>query len=707
MATIKITDLPSSSGLQSNTLNDIFVGVNLSLPRTEKYTAKQIAEGLYVDNPLNVGGAPLVLRNTLGQFIGANPQYTQLNVQNFDPSGTTDFVATGDIGNDDTGFCNFGMAGGVWSKAGQNSILPYDGYLHIVGPTVGATTRSANLVLSAGSVGSNVVINAGGRDKSNTVAVFSSNTITLVNSTRLVFPDGTIQTSASVNVNSAIQTLNTDIQTANAFLQANDYLTLGVAQAYTDTANVYNTTLRDQANTFLQSNDSITLNSSRIYTDGTNNWIQNWIAGGGAPVVSQAQFNSAVGALNANDFTTLTVAQGYTDSVNANVSVALTDIRTSIQTTNTWNTNYTNDANTYLQALFVAEVGIQQNYTDTANLYNQGLISTVNAYSYGSNTFNQVYTDTANTWNKNYTDEQVFSVGNSNTFNQLYTDTANVYLQGLIDTANLYNTQYTDSTNTYVMGLINTVNVYAYQANTAGYQFTTDSVNQANNWNKNYTDTANNYATFVIGVVAGDLYAANNFLQANDYLTWTTAQAYTDTANNYANTTYLKYANTNVVFAGNVTVPGTLTTNTSSLICVAGLPAANTVANGADFRVPLVAQYDPNGWWNSTANTLTPTVAGWYQVNAQVWWSQADGTGTGQMNAQVRKNGSTVVISQDVVNYTTGRTLPIGTIVYMNGTTDALDLSAYTSNTGGQALATGNITDGRSSGTFLQIHFIR
>ncbi len=104
-----------------------------------------------------------------------------------------------------------------------------------------------------------------------------------------------------------------------------------------------------------------------------------------------------------------------------------------------------------------------------------------------------------------------------------------------------------------------------------------------------------------------------------------------------------------------------------------------TIPNGTDTVVTLVDDFDPQGWWAS--NKFQPTIAGYYSMTAQIWW----GAGTisnNQTNLQLRKNGSfQLAIAQTPVNSSTvGEFLTISTIAYFNGSTDYVEVTAYTSN---------------------------
>ena len=122
-----------------------------------------------------------------------------------------------------------------------------------------------------------------------------------------------------------------------------------------------------------------------------------------------------------------------------------------------------------------------------------------------------------------------------------------------------------------------------------------------------------------------------------------------------------------------------------------------TVTANADQLIPFVVDFDPQGWWNATSKRLTPTVAGYYLVDFQVWWGVGASGSTGQNNIQARKNGNTFFIDQVTINSNNGYTLSGTKAVYMNGSTDYLDFTAYTSNTTSQIIQYGGNANGQGS----------
>lgn len=146
-------------------------------------------------------------------------------------------------------------------------------------------------------------------------------------------------------------------------------------------------------------------------------------------------------------------------------------------------------------------------------------------------------------------------------------------------------------------------------------------------------------------------------------------------------------------FAG-ITVTGTTFTNQLNVSGVAtitgNLNAAGnyyvklgrltdqTVTTGVDTLIGFTATSDSNGWYSGITTRTTPTVAGTYRVDAMINW-QAGTVTNNQSNIQLRKNGTTVALHQvGVTTFSYSQT--VCGIVTMNGTTDYIDFTVYTSN---------------------------
>ena len=121
--------------------------------------------------------------------------------------------------------------------------------------------------------------------------------------------------------------------------------------------------------------------------------------------------------------------------------------------------------------------------------------------------------------------------------------------------------------------------------------------------------------------------------------------------------------------------------------------SAQTINSNTDTVVTFIDDFDPQGW--ITSNKFQPTIAGYYNIQVSVWWDAGSIT-TNQNNIQIRQNGSTqVAIQQNQILTGAGYGQEIDVIVYFNGTTDYIEVTAYTGNTTSQNI------NGSSSGTWI------
>jgi len=322
MSTIKISQLPALTVLNSNTSNTLFVGVDVPSDTTGKFTATTLAQGLFSNNALVVGQNPILLTNTVAQFSGTDTNYIQVNLQNFSNIGAGDMVITADTGTNSNSYIDLGINNSQWNPViyGQTSQFPYDGYLVVQGP---GSVGQGNLVVGTASVGANLVFAVGGQFQNNIVAVMSANGLVLNTQSYLTFGDGTHQNTAVSNTfvsandaatltaaknyaNSVVSfqsgtlsnTINIVFNQANAaFAEANAAFAAGNTLSGTvaivsGVANIalYNSTSGwNLANTAVQNTATIALSNiipttTNTYTLGsaTNRWGSVWIAGQGA-----------------------------------------------------------------------------------------------------------------------------------------------------------------------------------------------------------------------------------------------------------------------------------------------------------------------------------------------------------------------------------------------------------------------------------------
>lgn len=124
---------------------------------------------------------------------------------------------------------------------------------------------------------------------------------------------------------------------------------------------------------------------------------------------------------------------------------------------------------------------------------------------------------------------------------------------------------------------------------------------------------------------------------------------------------------------------GTVLTDASATIIPNGTPAFSAYSNSTASissstwtKVPVnVEEFDTASCYDSSTNyRFTPTIAGYYQINGQ-----ARGNGTiSRILSAIRKNGSEYKLGSDL---SSGQRSVVSSLVYMNGTTDYVELYIY------------------------------
>ena len=124
------------------------------------------------------------------------------------------------------------------------------------------------------------------------------------------------------------------------------------------------------------------------------------------------------------------------------------------------------------------------------------------------------------------------------------------------------------------------------------------------------------------------------------------------------------------------------------------LSSDQTIAsNTNDVLISFVDDFDPQGWWNATSKQFTTNIAGYYNVALHVWWTAAAAT-TNQYNVQIRKNSNTSAIFQNQTVTGSGSSQGGSRIVYLNGTTDYVDFTAYNGDSSTRSLQWGGAGQG-------------
>jgi hypothetical protein len=214
MSTVKISELPEITHLNTNTDETVLVGVDLLTSETGQITVTTLGEGLYAYQPLKVGENQVLFSNTIGQFSGNSNTFLQINNQNFNANGSSDYVASTSDSDNTNKYIDMGINGSRFNDSVYSSMKPYDGYLYAYGNT--ATSTSGNLVIGTASSFANIVYIVGGTTSSNIVARMSKTALEFSSGYGLKFGDGTTQITAS----------NPAAYSSAAYAQAN--VTVGV-----------------------------------------------------------------------------------------------------------------------------------------------------------------------------------------------------------------------------------------------------------------------------------------------------------------------------------------------------------------------------------------------------------------------------------------------------------------------------------------------
>ena len=240
MSLVKISELPVSTGISSNTANTVFISLDIPTNITGKLTAQGLARGLYSNDILNVGNNSVVFPNVVGQFAGNSNTYIQINLQNFNSNGSSDFVASTSDSDNSNSYIDFGISGKTYNDpVNYGAFKAYDGYVYVYGPS--ATSAQGNLIVGTASTRANIVFMVGGLGTDNIVGRVSNSafdflkplsvtgnlTASNVRTTgSFVFSDGTTQTTAAsgsaLSSQAAFDKANSSFTHANAaFNKAN------------------------------------------------------------------------------------------------------------------------------------------------------------------------------------------------------------------------------------------------------------------------------------------------------------------------------------------------------------------------------------------------------------------------------------------------------------------------------------------------------
>lgn len=120
------------------------------------------------------------------------------------------------------------------------------------------------------------------------------------------------------------------------------------------------------------------------------------------------------------------------------------------------------------------------------------------------------------------------------------------------------------------------------------------------------------------------------------------------------------------------------------------LTSNQTLTANVDTTINYTSNSDPLGW-GATAGTngrIVPNKAGWYEITSRLEFSSGSGNTDAQINHQILVGGNSVAISQvpNIVVAGSGMAVVTTAWVNLNGTTDYITTSCYTTLTGQQAV---------------------
>jgi hypothetical protein len=167
-------------------------------------------------------------------------------------------------------------------------------------------------------------------------------------------------------------------------------------------------------------------------------------------------------------------------------------------------------------------------------------------------------------------------------------------------------------------------------------------------------------------------------------------------------TTIVAVTSTGAAVTGTLSASGVLTATGGITVGATAAPAfsANggtvSASNNTNTKVPFnTEKFDTNSNYDNVTNyRFTPTVAGYYQINATIGYQSS---ATGLVEIDIFKNGSRYFFGTAIANSSTGPQISVSSIVSLNGSTDYIEIYGYQSS--GGAL---NITGYDFSGAMIR-----
>jgi hypothetical protein len=225
MSTVKISQLPFITEINANTEKTLMAGVDLPSGLTGKISMRTLAARLYSNDVLNVGTNPIILENVVAQFTDSSSEYIQINLQNFNGVGSSDFVASANNSNGANNYVDMGINGPGYNDPDYSSMLPYDSYLYSHGPS--HVDYRGNLVIGTASSNAYVKFIAGGTLTQNIVGRYNRSLYEFfnpINVTGNIVNTGNVYTNSIIFGDGSIQEGSSTARLNASFLKANNAL---------------------------------------------------------------------------------------------------------------------------------------------------------------------------------------------------------------------------------------------------------------------------------------------------------------------------------------------------------------------------------------------------------------------------------------------------------------------------------------------------
>ena len=177
-----------------------------------------VAENVIAHTALYVGIADIShtpLANSLGYFTGNSSPYVQVNVENINPDGSADWVATADVGSDSTFYTDLGIQNSAHT---DGTIKPLDGYLLVQGNT---GQIGGNLIIGtiSGTPGQEIRVVVDGNQDANVVLKINSSGLQMVRgdiTSNITTRISNVSNSAFAQANLAYNAANSVVTTGQA-----------------------------------------------------------------------------------------------------------------------------------------------------------------------------------------------------------------------------------------------------------------------------------------------------------------------------------------------------------------------------------------------------------------------------------------------------------------------------------------------------------